>query len=169
MTASFARAHSRGSGLGLTTLVRWEERGGTALEKWGSVRDEIPPNTELCRAWTGSDHRPDGFSSFGPRDHGARLVALSSLALSISVLLQGVSARLRMGFQPQSRWDRFRVGSSIQTGGRRSVFCAWDGCLRNCSDDSAQCLDMGGERRLRVRRNLLISSHFVPFCPIVES
>ncbi len=107
MTASFARAHSRRSGLGLITSVRWEERGGTALEQWGSVRDEIPPNTELCRARTGSDDGQDGFSSFGPRDHGARLVALSSLALSISLLLQGVPASLRMGLSTAVKMGLF--------------------------------------------------------------
>jgi hypothetical protein len=56
---------------------------------------------------TGVDYGEGEFSPGWPRDHGARLVALSSLALSISVPLQGVPASHRTGFKTASKMRLF--------------------------------------------------------------
>ena len=56
---------------------------------------------------TGLEHGEDELSPVVERDHGARLVALSSLALSISVLIPGVAASLRMGLSTAIKMGLF--------------------------------------------------------------
>ncbi len=102
--------------------------------KGGSVRGEIHPNFELCRAWDGSGPREDEFSPVGPRDHGLGLVALSSLELSISVRIQGGPASDRTGFKSASKM-RFFWGQESRLVPSSSIHSylfgaceAWPGC-----------------------------------------
>ena len=106
MTPSFARACSRisarpGHADALGKTGRDRARNG------GSVRGGLPPSFELCRAWDGVARCEGEFSAAGPRDHGGGPVALSSLALGISVLLQGVSETHRTGFNATSKMGLF--------------------------------------------------------------
>ncbi len=61
---------------------------------------------------TSLDHGEGEFSPARPREHGAGLVTLSSLFLSISVLLQGVPASHRTGFKTASKMRLF-LGSGV--------------------------------------------------------
>ena len=92
MTASIARARARGAQFGLTTPVPWEKWGGTALVNGDRCATKSPRTLSWIERGTGLDHREGEFSPARPRDHGAELVALSSFALGIYVLLQGVPA-----------------------------------------------------------------------------
>ena len=112
MTASFVRARARGSQLGLTTPVPWEKRGRTAPVKRDRCATKSPRILSCAERGTGLDHGEGEFSPVGPRDHGAGLVALSSLALSISVRLQGVPASHRTGFKTSKQNETFS-GSNV--------------------------------------------------------
>ena len=81
---------------------------------------------------TSLDHGEGEFSPARPREHGAGLVTLSSLFLSISVLLQGVPASHRTGFKTASKMRLF-LGSGVSfqsyrsnwpTAGLRGRHCA---------------------------------------------
>ena len=61
---------------------------------------------------TGLDHLQGQFSPVAPGDHGGGLVALSSLAFSVSVQLQGVPAGQRTGFKTASKMGLFLVKTS---------------------------------------------------------
>ena len=65
---------------------------------------------------TGLDQGEGEVLPGGPRDHGAGLVALSSLALSISAWLKGVPAGHRTGFKTASKMRLFQGQESHSTG-----------------------------------------------------
>ena len=68
---------------------------------------EMTSNLSCGGRGTGLDHGEGEFSPDWAREHGAGLVALSSLALSISVVLQGVPASHRTGFKTASKMGLF--------------------------------------------------------------
>ncbi len=107
MTASVARARARGSQLGLTMPVPWEIRGRTALVKADRCATKYPRILSCVERGTGLDHGEGECSPVGATDHGAGLVALSRLALSISVRIQGVPASHRTGFKTASEMRLF--------------------------------------------------------------
>jgi hypothetical protein len=74
---------------------------------WRTVRNEMPSNLSCAARGTGLEHGEDELSPVGPRDHGARLVVLSSSALSISVLLLGVPISLHMGLSTAIKMGSF--------------------------------------------------------------
>ena len=107
MTASFARGRARGSQLTLTMPVPWETQGRTALVKGDRCATKYPRILSCAERGTGLDHGEGEFSPVGATDHGAGLLALSSLALSISVRLRGVPASHRTGFKTASKMRLF--------------------------------------------------------------
>ena len=114
MTASFARARARGLELGLTTPVPWENRGGTApgngdlcATKFHRVLGYVGRGTGLDRG----EREPSlAGGSIMERDQWRYLLWLSAFPCCFRVFGQDIV----WGSQPQSRWDFFRVGSSIQ-------------------------------------------------------
>ena len=101
MTASFAGARARGSQRGLTTPVPWEKRGRTAPVMRDRCVTRSPRILSCAERGTGLDHRLR--VRFHPDSGRGSLERASwrypSLALSISVRLQGVPASHRSGFQ----------------------------------------------------------------------
>jgi hypothetical protein len=95
MTASFARVRARGPQLGLTRPVRWEN-GGSCATKFHRI-------LSCAGRGTGLDGGDGKFSPVGPGKRETGFVALSSLAVSIYVRIQGVSARHRTGFRTASK------------------------------------------------------------------
>ena len=115
MTASFAGARARGSQRGLTTPVPWEKRGRTAPVMRDRCVTRSPRILSCAERGTGLDHREGEISPIRARDHGAVLVALSSLALSISVLFQGVPASHRTGFKTPRKMRFFWIKRPISS------------------------------------------------------
>ena len=113
MTASCARALARASQLGLTTPVQQEKRGRTALLKWDRRAPKFNRILGCAERETGLDRGGGEFLPVGPRDHGARLMALSSLAHGISVRLQCVPASHQRGFKTGSKMRLFLVNRLI--------------------------------------------------------
>jgi hypothetical protein len=113
MTSLFARARARGSTqLGLTTAVPREKGGRTAPQNWNPSARKSPRVLSGGGRGTGLDHGEGEFSPVQPRGYGAGLVALSSLALGISVRLQEVPASHRTGFKTASKMGLFWGNSS---------------------------------------------------------
>jgi hypothetical protein len=71
--------------------------------RWGTVQDEMRSNFNWAERGTGPDRNEGAFLPVCPRDHGAGLVALSFLPLSISVGLQTVPASHQMGLKNESK------------------------------------------------------------------
>ena len=100
------------------------------------MRDEIAPNLTCAERGTGLDRGEGGCSPVGPRDYGPGLVALSPLALSISVLLSGVPNRRQAGFKTAGKMGLFQGQASHFV-----PFCpihfylfgAWDICFESRS------------------------------------
>ena len=93
---------------------------------------EMTSNLSCGGRGTGLDHGEGEFSHGGAREHGAGLVALFSLALSISVVLRGVPASHRTGFKTASKMGLF-LGSIVSF--RLIHFYLFDRRLTDWADD----------------------------------
>jgi hypothetical protein len=107
MLFSFARACARGSQCVSIMLVQRESRAWRALAE--GARRGVHESRFLSdgERGTGIEGGQGEFSTGGPRDQRAGLVALSSLFLCISVLLRGVLAGHRAGLPTAIRMRLF--------------------------------------------------------------
>ena len=115
MPASCARAVLEISQHGLTTPVQQEKRGRTALVKADRRATKFNRMWGSAERGTGLDRGAGEFLAVGPRDHGARLMALSSLALGISVRLQCAPASHQRGFKTGSKMRLFLLNRLISS------------------------------------------------------
>jgi hypothetical protein len=116
-----------------------KKRGRTALVEGDRCATQYPRVLSCVERGTGLDHRASEFSPVGLRDHGAGLVALSSLALSISVRLQGVLASHRIAFKTESKMRLFQGQSSHFVPFRLIHFYLFGACESCLGSWSAEC------------------------------
>ncbi len=92
---------------------------------WRNLRDEMPQSFAMWRVWDWSGPREREFSPGGPGDLGVVPMALSSLALGISVRHQTVPASYRTGFKTASKMRLFGVIRPISShfDPSTSVYC----------------------------------------------
>ena len=140
MTASFARARARGFQLGPTTPVQWEKRSRPTCLKGNRYATKFRRILSCVVRGTGLDNGEDAFSPVGPRDHGSGLAALSSLAVNISVLLQGVPASRRMGFKTATELRLFWGKSSHFVPFCPIHFCLFGPCETCLMSPTAECI-----------------------------
>ncbi len=115
MTPSFARARARGCLLSMDAPAQWEERSRTARAKGDRYAAKCRRVLGSAASGTGPDHGRGEFSPVRAREHGAGLVVLSSLVLSISVRLQGVPDSHRRGSREREKTDFLGLNRPISS------------------------------------------------------
>ncbi len=145
MTASFARARARGSQREQTTPARSEKCGRTALEKGDRCARKSRRILGGAARGTGLDNREGEFSAVGRRNHGAGLVALTSVSLSIYVLRQGAQAGHRTGLRSASIMGLFWAQESHFVPFCPIHFCLSGTCGTRLASRSAECRSVAVE------------------------
>jgi hypothetical protein len=138
----------------------WEKRGRTALVKGDRRATNCHRFSSCVTRGTGLDPGEGEFSPIEPRDHGAGLVALSSLALGVSIRIQGVRASHRTGFKATSKMGLFLGKSSHFVPFCPIHFCLFGACetylmspTTGCRRPQGSCVGYADVRGRRARRS----------------